>query len=166
MKMKQLLITSLAVLAMTALVLAQGRGTGLCYREIHTQSPVIIEGTIVKIVEFAWGKGRYGKGIHLLVRANGQESEIHLGPQAWWNEQGLPLQPGAAVKIKAYKGTLNNGSTALFAAEISNPALGKSITLREANGFPLWRQSLRAGNRMGRGTAWGQAKKNNGSPNY
>ena len=165
MKMKQLAIISLAVLVMSTMALAQGRGTGLCYRAIQTQSPVMIEGTIVKIETLDWGKGRYGNGIHLMVRAKNRESEIHLGPQAWWNEQGLPLQQGDKVKIKAYKGTLNNGSAALFAAEVSNAAQGKSITLREANGFPLWRQSLRKGRGMGRGYGRGPAPTNAGSRN-
>jgi hypothetical protein len=165
MKMKQLVIISLAVLVMSTMALAQGRGTGWRYRAIQTQSPVMIEGTIVKIETLDWGKGRYGKGIHLMVRAKDRESEIHLGPQAWWSEQGLPLQQGDTVKIKAFKATLNNGNTALLAAELSNAAQGKSIILRDAYGFPLWRQSLRRGRGMGRGYGRGPAPTNASSQN-
>ena len=121
MNIKKLMIVSLVVLAMTAVVFGQGRGRGrgLCYRQLQVRTPMMIEGKIVKIETFDYGRGRYGQGLHVFVQNNGQESEIHLGPQAWMNNQGLQLKQGDFVKIKAYKGTLYNGNPALFAAEVT-----------------------------------------------
>jgi hypothetical protein len=159
MNIKKLMIVSLVVLAMTTLVFSQGRGRGLCYRQIQVQSPVMIEGKIVKIETFDYGKGRYGQGLHLFVQNNGQESEIHLGPQAWMNNQGLQLKQGDTVKIKAYKGTLYNGNPALFAAEVTGPQGGNTIMLRDENGFPMWRQSLSRGRGRGLGRRVGQGRR-------
>jgi hypothetical protein len=156
MNIKKLMIVSLVVLAMTTVVFSQGRGRGLCYRQIQVQTPVMIEGKIVKIETFDYGKGRYGQGLHLLVQNNGQESEIHLGPQAWLNNQGLQLKQGDFVKIKAYQGTLYNGNPALFAAEVTGPKGGKTLMLRDENGFPMWRQSLSRG--QGRGQSRGPGR--------
>jgi hypothetical protein len=156
MNIKKLMIVSLVALAMTTVVFSQGRGSGLCYRQIQVQTPMMIEGKIVKIETFDYGKGRYGQGLHLFVQNNGQESEIHLGPQTWLNNQGLQLQQGDFVKIKAYKGTLYNGNPALFAAEVTGPKGGKTLMLRDANGFPMWRQSLSRGQGRGQGRGPGR----------
>ena len=159
MNIKKLMIVSLVVLAMTTVVFSQGRGRGLCYRQIQVQSPVMIEGKIVKIETFDYGKGRYGQGLHLFVQNNGQESEIHLGPQAWLNNRGLQLKQGDTVKIKAYQGTLYNGNPALFAAEVTGPKGGEAIMLRDKNGFPMWRQSLSRGQGRGLGRGAGQGRR-------
>jgi hypothetical protein len=160
MNIKKMMIVTLVVLAMTTAVFSQGRGRGICYRQIQVQTPVVIEGKIIKIGTFDYGRGRYGEGLHLFVLNNGQESEIHLGPQTWLNNQGLDLKQGDKVKIKVYKGTLYNGNPALFAAEVTGPKGGKSIMLRDANGFPMWRQSLRGGKGRGlnRGARQGQGR--------
>jgi hypothetical protein len=72
MNIKKLMIVSLVVLAITTAVFGQGRGRGWCYRQLQVQSPVVIEGKIVKIGTFDYGRGRYGTGLHLFVRCNDQ----------------------------------------------------------------------------------------------
>lgn len=151
MNIKRLMIVSLVVLAMTTVVFSQGRGRGLCYRQIQVQSPVMIEGKIIKIETFDYGKGRYGQGLHLFVQNNGQESEIHLGPQTWLNNQGMHLKQGDFVRIKAYQGTLYNDNPALLAVEVTGQKGGKTLMLRDKNGFPMWRQSLSRGQSRGPG---------------
>ncbi len=151
MNIKKSMIVSLVVLAMTTVVFGQGRGRWLCYRQMHVQSPKLIEGKIVKIETVNYGKGRFGQGIHLLVQNNSQESEVHLGPQAWLDNQGLQLKPGDTVKIKAYRGILYNGNPGIFAAELTGANGGKTIILRDKNGFPMWRWSLDRGRGYGRG---------------
>lgn len=155
MNMKRTLIVSLVVLAMTTVIIGQARGRGLCYRQLLLQSPVAVEGKIIKIETLDYGKGRYGQGIHLFVRNNGQDTEIHLGPQAWLNEQGLQFKQGDTIKIKAFKGTYN-GNPTFFASEIANAKAGKTIMLRDENGFPMWRQSLRNGSGRGMGRTMGK----------
>jgi len=155
MKIRLFITVVLAITVMATLSYSQRRGMGLCYRNIQLQTPVVVEGKINKIEEFTYGQGRYGNGLHLFVQNNGQESEIHLGPQIWLNEQGLKFQKGDTVRIKAYQGTLTNGKAALFAAEVFGTPKNGSVLLRDANGFPQWRQSLRGGKgRRAGGRGW------------
>lgn len=159
MNIKKLMMVSLVVLAMTTVVFSQGRGRGWCYRQLQVQSPVMIEGKIVKVGTFNYGRGFYGQGLHVFVQSNGQESEIHLGPQAWMNNQGLQLKQGDTVKIKVYKGTFYNGNPALFAAQVTGPKGGEAIILRDKNGFPMWRWSLKGGKGRGYGRGAGQGRR-------
>jgi len=159
MNNKKLMIVSLVVLAMTTAVFSQGRGQGLCYQQTQVRTPMMIEGKIVKIETFNYNKGRYGQGLHLFVRNNDKESEIHLGPRAWLNNQGLHLKQGDFVRIKAYQGTLYNGNPALFAAEVTGPNGGKALMLRDENGFPMWRQGLSRGQGRGFGRGAGQGRR-------
>lgn len=159
MNIKKLMMVSLVVLAMTTVVFSQGRGRGWCYRQLQVQSPVIIEGKIVRVGTFNYGRGFYGQGLHVFVQNNGQETEINLGPQVWLNNQGLQLKQGDTVKIKAYKGILYNGTPTLFAAQVTGANGGKTVVLRDQYGFPMWRWSLKGGRGRGYGRGAGQGRR-------
>ncbi len=133
MNFRKLTFAVVAVLALTAMVFSYGRNAGCCQKGIQVNDPAMIEGKIVKVQECDKCKA---KGLHLFVQANKTETEIRLGPSTWLNEQGLSLNAGDAVKIKAYKGTMNN-TAVLFAAEITD-AKAKTVTLRDKDGNPSW----------------------------
>lgn len=162
MKLKTLVIVSIVMLSMVTLTYAQGRGWGRgCYRYLQVQgnTPIMVEGKILRIEEFTSGIGQYGKGLHLFMNYNGKESEIHMGPVEWFNAQGFPLKKGDTVKVKAFKGVYN-GNPALFAAEISDIKGSSLVTLRDQYGAPMWRRSLDPNQRLyrNRKDGWGRGR--------
>jgi hypothetical protein len=68
-----------------------------------------------------------------LTTADGEKIEIQLGPEPFWSEQGVALEPGAEVTVTAFD---EEGS--LTAGEIVVTATSEQITLRDADGRPQW----------------------------
>jgi hypothetical protein len=168
MKLKTLVIVSIVMLSMVTLTYAQGRGLGkgrgwgrgYCrYLQVQGNTPIAVEGKILRIEEFTSGTGQYGKGLHLFMNYNGKESEIHMGPAEWFNTQGFPLKKGDTIRVKAYQG-LYNGNPALFATEISDIKGSSIVTLRDQYGAPMWRRSLDPSQRLyrNRRNGWGRGR--------
>jgi hypothetical protein len=166
MNIKKLAIVSIVSLSLVTVVFGQGRGPGKGWgkglgqgdcKYLRVNTPLMIEGKVIKIEEQTAGKGRYARGLHLYMEYEGKESEIHLGPSEWLNAQGLQIKEGDFVKVKACKGVYN-GSPALFASEVSVGKDGKNVTVRDKNGFPMWRRSLDPDQRLYKNRKSGQTR--------
>jgi uncharacterized protein YdeI (BOF family) len=74
-------------------------------------------------------------GNRLTIRTDdGEEMEMGLGPWGYWLGHGIALSPNDKVEIRGF---VSNGE--FEPAEIHNLTTGESITLRDADGAPLWR---------------------------
>ncbi len=74
----------------------------------------------------------------LVIRtAEGAEMEIGLGPLGYWLGHGIPFSPGDQVRILGFYGTDDEFEP----AQIFNLTTDQSVTLRDADGSPLWRGS-------------------------
>ncbi len=70
----------------------------------------------------------------LVINTNdGTSLEVELGPLGYWLANGIAFHPGDAVRIKGFY------TDAFEPAEIFNLTTGESITLRNADGSPVWR---------------------------
>jgi hypothetical protein len=144
MNVKKLMIVSVVMFSLVALTFAQGRGMRpncryYRYNQMDIVNPQTIEGEIVKVEVTQYGTGRYGEGIHLTVRSGKTETVTHLGPKAFLETNQVQFRQGDRVKITAFKGVYND-QTVFFASEVS--AGGKTVMLRDNQGFPRWRASL------------------------
>ena len=159
MKGKKLFVSLVAVAVMASLGFGQMSGRGMNRKKGHwlnVNNPAVIEGTIVKVDTLEKGLGRYGTGLHLTVKQGAKESEVHIGPKGYIDTTGWAFKKGDKVKIAAFTGTYNE-APALFASEIT--ANGKTLVLRDKQGFPEWRASndpnLRGQGRNGKGRGRG-----------
>jgi hypothetical protein len=77
---------------------------------------------------------------------DGSAVTVHLGPEAYWESEGIMLQNGDHVDVTGfYEGDAFEG------VEIKNLTTQETVTLRDETGRPLW-----AGRgRGGRGSAAG-----------
>jgi hypothetical protein len=141
MKGKKLVLSIVAVVVMAGIGFAQMSGRGMNRKKGHllnVNNPTMIEGTIVKVETLEKGIGRYGTGVHLVVKHGKKESQVHLGPKGYIDTTGWTFKKGDNVKMSAFTGTYND-SPVLFASEITTN--GKTLVLRDKQGFPQWRAS-------------------------
>ena len=147
---KKTMLIMIIVVSMAMLSFGQGRN------RVHTfdvTTPVEVSGKIIKVETVkatTGGYGRYSGGIHLTIQQGDKQSVVHLGPAAYMNSNNWEFKEGEMVTVNAYNGT-GNYSGQLFAADVTRN--GKQLTLRDKDGFPMWRQSM---NRRGQGKGKGR----------
>jgi hypothetical protein len=81
-------------------------------------------------------RGRRGLGgTHLVLRAETEKLEVHLGPTAYLAEQHVRLAKGDVVEILGSRIAIDD-TPVLLARQITKG--GERWTLRDATGRPLW----------------------------
>jgi len=150
MNKKTIFILVLTVLMIT-MTFARGQGRNRANR-VHTfdvTAPVDITGKITKVESVTNGNGRYGSGIHLTIADGANQLPVRLGPSAYLGSNKWEFKEGENITVKAFKGTGNDNGV-LFAAHITRN--GEQLSLRDNNGLPMWRRSMKGqgtgGNRM------------------
>jgi hypothetical protein len=112
-----------------------GWGPGTSYARMYSpQSIETVTGEVLSVERITPVKGM-SYGIHIMVKTDRETISIHLGP-AWYIEnQDVKIAPGDRVEVKGSRITFE-GKPALIAAEVKNG--DQVLTLRDADGFPLW----------------------------
>ena len=89
-----------------------------------------ISGRVTRVDAFRPGEGMPA----LTVDVDGNATRVLLGSMRYLMEQNFNLKAGAEVRIKGYK-----LPTAVVAIEVRRMEDGKTVKLRDENGWPLWR---------------------------
>jgi hypothetical protein len=118
---------------------------------VRAYSPVTFETVSGEVIEVYQATSRQGykSGLHLLVKANEETIDVHLGPISYIEGQNFNFEPGDALEIK---GDLARGEArsdrftdspmpTMTAIEVKKG--NDTLTLRDDDGFPMWRASLR-----------------------
>jgi hypothetical protein len=161
-EMKKLVVlgvTLVVLLAIAGTTLAAGTGPGNGSGQPITDgsNPVSLAGTIVDTSHYAVGEGP-GRGeasSYLLFRTtDGKEIRLVVGPSWYLDSQGLTFAAGDAVTVTGWYEA--DGDLAVASVATG----GKTITLRDADGRPLWSGTSNRGiNRPGNDASQG----NNGN---
>jgi hypothetical protein len=130
-----------AILAVTALAaspaLAQrgrgGGGMGMGMPRYDKATERTVTGT-VEHLQPQQGRGQ-GMGLHLAVKTDTGVLDVHVGPTAWLTEQKFEFAEGDVLTIVGSPVKMGD-SDAFLAREITKA--GKTMTLRNGDGFPLW----------------------------
>jgi len=160
---KKTILIAVITISMVTLSFGQ-RG----FNRTHTfdvTAPVEINGKILKVETVKDGTGWYGRfggGIHLTIQSGDKQSLVHLGPAVFLDSNKWEFKTGEMVTMKVFKGT-GKSSGQLFAASVTRG--GQQLVLRDGNGFPMWRQSLKGkgqgrGQGRGRGGRWNSRRAN------
>jgi hypothetical protein len=113
-----------------------GRGMGMPHYDKSTE--VTVKGTVEAVLtsqQGTQGMRGMGMGTHLTFRTESGDIDVHVGPSWWLTEQKLEFAKGDQLQIVGSSITFNGGK-ALIAREITKG--DRKITLRDANGFPVW----------------------------
>jgi len=72
----------------------------------------------------------------LTIRTDADETlELGLGPLGYWLAHSIAFSPDDEVRVRGFY----NEEEEFEPAEITNLTTGESVTLRDADGAPLWR---------------------------
>jgi hypothetical protein len=146
-------VTLVVLLAIAGTTLAAGTGPGNGSGQPITDgsNPVSLAGTIVDTSHYVVGEGP-GRGeasSYLLFRTtDGKEIRLVVGPSWYLDSQGLTFAAEDAVTVTGRYET--DGDLAVASVATG----GKTITLRDADGHPLWAgksNPLRNGSGFGSG---------------
>jgi len=122
----------IAVLALIASAgFAQGRG-GM--RRYDPKTETTIKGAIQDVQEISGTRGGW-TGIHLLMKTDAGDVDVHVGPSSYVSEKQFSFAKGDTVEVVGSKVSIE-GKEVVLAREITKD--GKTLVLRNAQGFPLW----------------------------
>lgn len=112
-----------------------GWGPGTSYSRMYNpQSVETVSGEVVSVSKITPVKGM-SSGVHIVLKTDKETIPVHLGP-AWYIEnQDVKIVSGDRVEVKGSRITFES-KPALIAAEVKKG--NEVLTLRDANGFPLW----------------------------
>ena len=128
------------LLAITAsLVWAQG-GSQNPRPRYDPKTEVTVAGTIEE-VQLLPGHHR-GTGTHLMVKTKSGTMEVHVGPTAYLEKQQFSFAKGDEIEVVGSQVKIA-GTDALLARQITKA--GKTLSLRDQNGIPLWSRRARSG---------------------
>lgn len=145
------LFTALVAIAAVALLLVpagfaqngqNGSATGKTHRIYDPATETTVTGTIESIHKVRSWRNKAWAGTHLTLKTeSGDTYDIHLGPASYLEQQDFSFAKGEQVEITGSK-VMYKGKDAIIAREVKKD--GKTLTLRDAQGFPAW-----AGQRRG-----------------
>ncbi|MFP5236327.1 MAG: DNA-binding protein [Acidobacteriota bacterium] len=115
------------------LVPAVSQGPGPRGRVYDPATETTVSGTVDKVTTV--DRGGNWQGIHLTLKSGEETYDVHAGPSAFIADKGFSFAAGDQLEVLGSKVTLNN-APALIAREIRKD--GKSLTLRNSSGIPLW----------------------------
>jgi hypothetical protein len=84
---------------------------------------------------FAAGRRLRREGVHLTLKTAEGEISVHLGPDAWVDQQELKLAKGDSITVKGSKVTFEGGP-AIIAQSVTRG--GETLVLRNSDGMPVW----------------------------
>ncbi len=118
--------------------------------EFRTYSRAALEtvsGEVIEVYEATSRQG-YRASLHLLVKTNEETLDVHLGPISYIEGQNFHFEPGDALEIKGDHEVARSRDRftesqipTMIATEVTKDH--ETLTLRDDDGFPMWRASLR-----------------------
>lgn len=91
-----------------------------------------LKGTVEKVVTHSHGKM---KGMHLMLKAESANVEVHLGPAWFLNQEKFSVKEGDRIEVLGTR-TKMDGKEALIARTVTKGDV--TWTLREEDGTPKW----------------------------
>ena len=113
------------------------RGTRL----YDVKSETKVTGTVEDVQQFT---GRHGwAGVHLTLKTDAGTVDVHAGPAAYLEKQQFSFAKGDSIEVVGSQ-IKQDGKDVMLAREITKD--GKTLSLRNKNGLPLWSGGARRAN--------------------
>ncbi len=101
-----------------------------------------VKGTVEAVRQVRRWRNRAWAGTHLTLKTESGTFDVHVGPSAYVEKQDFTFAKGDEIEVIGSKVTYK-GKDAIVAREIMKD--GKTLTLRDADGFPAWAHQRRGG---------------------
>jgi hypothetical protein len=132
---KHAAILAIGLLALTTLAFAQRVPGSRGMRSYNPATEVTLTSVVVDEVKQIPGPANGPGGVHLIVRAQTGPVEVDLGPSGFITSKNFELMKGDIVTVIGSKAQ-RVGHEVIIAREITKG--DKVLSLRDANGRPLW----------------------------
>jgi hypothetical protein len=110
-------------------------------RLFDPKTVVTIHGTIASLTEVTPMRGM-GMGVHMMLKAEAETVDVHLGPVWYLESQDADLKAGDTIEVRGSRVQIDKRPT-VIAIEIKRG--DDVLVLRDGDGIPRW-----AGSRRGR----------------
>ena len=139
-----------AIVIACAVPFAAGQGMGGA-RMYNPATETTVNGTVEKVATIT-GRGGWS-GTHLDLKTDSGTVDVHLGPSAYLSSKGFQFAKNDLLEVTGSRATYQ-GHPAIIAREVR---MGdKVLTLRNAQGIPVWSRGPRGGGPgTGNGTGGG-----------
>ena len=102
-----------------------GVGAGMRY---DPATVTTLRGTAVAVTNLSGG-------VHVTLRADGRETDVHLGPSWFVENTGIQIAKGDSIEVTGSAGE-SDGAAILIAREVKKGA--QTVRLRDEQGVPDW----------------------------
>lgn len=133
MKIVRLFVLGIVIASLASTAYAQ-RGVRRGGGNYNPATEATLTGTVDTITNLP-SPGRGGGGLHLMLSMPSGPIEVHVGPASFVKSKNVTFAKGDALTVVGSKVTMA-GREVLIAREIRKG--DQVLTLRDANGFPLW----------------------------
>ena len=116
-----------------------GSGMGKTHRMYNPATETTLTGTVEAVHAVSGHRG--WSGVHLTLKTESGTFDVHVGPSAYVEKEDFTFAEGDQIEVIGSK-VMYKGKDAIIAREVKKD--GKTLTLRDAQGFPAW-----AGQRRG-----------------
>jgi hypothetical protein len=113
---------------------AGGRGKGRNAPRYDPSTEATFTGTIEEVKEVDHA-GFLGKGLHAMLKTDQGMFDVHIGPASFAATEQLTLAKGDQLEVVGSK-VKDDGVNAIIARNVKKG--GKTTTLRNQKGIPLW----------------------------
>jgi hypothetical protein len=104
-------------------------------RRSNTEKVETIDAEVVEVNRYS-SRGRMSQGVHLLVNTGDDTVEVHLAPSWYLEERNFAIAPEDKIAITGSRIDVD-GESAIIARQIKKG--NETLTLRDEEGYPLWR---------------------------
>jgi len=133
MKAGRMVFLGVAILAVSTVAFAQ-RGMKGGPAHYNPATEVTLKGNVDEVKQIQ-SQGKGSGGLHFILGAEPTPIEVLVGPAWYVSSKNFAFAKGDAVTVTGSKMTMG-GAEVVVAREIKK---GEDVlTLRDANGFPLW----------------------------
>ncbi len=114
------------------------RGQGKGMPKYDPASEMTLKGVVEEVKQIPSPMG--WEGTHLIVKADKETMEVHIGPSFYLKEQNFSFAKGDSVEVIGSK-VKYEGADVVLAREVRKG--DKTLNLRNGQGIPLWSNSRR-----------------------
>lgn len=143
---------SMIVMILAACFASSASAQGSAGRYYNPNTEIAAKGTVEKVTNVTNGQGWYG--VHLTLKSQDRTYDVRLGPSDFISQSNFAFAAGDQVEVWGSQIGSNTSGTIIARAIEKN---GQTLTLRDADGFPVW---------AGMGMRGGYGRGYGGCPGY
>jgi len=136
---KQSIALFISVILLTIAVIAQAQGPRGGAPSYDPKTETKISGTVADVQQFS--RGGWRTGTHITLKTDSETLDVHVGPSQYVSSKQFSFAKGDQIEVLGSKVKIAEADV-LIAREITKA--GKTLTLRNAQGIPLWSGGRRA----------------------